>query len=64
MILIASRSDNYRLSNLLTKIYTMSEDIIPQLVEKLTLILWGHHRIIIDKFKTLEKCFFHIKPVL
>ena len=31
---------------------------------ELTLIPWGHHRIIIDKCKTLEKCLFYIRQTI
>ena len=46
------------------KFYTMYKKIFPQVVGELTLIPWGHHRIIIDKCKTLEKCLFYIKQTI
>lgn len=42
------------------KFYTMYKKILPKEVEELVLIPWGHHRIIIDKCKTIEKCLFYI----
>ena len=46
------------------KFYTMYKKIFPQVVGELTLIPWGHHRIIIDKCKTLEKCLFYIRQTI
>lgn len=42
------------------RFYTLYKKIFPQVVEELVLIPWGHHRIIIDKCKTIEKCLFYI----
>ena len=33
-------------------------------MEQLLLVPWGHHRIIIDKCKTLEKCLFYIRTTI
>ena len=46
------------------KFYTMYKKIFPQVVGESTLIPWGHHRIIIDKCKTLEKCLFYIRQTI
>ena len=46
------------------RFYTLHKDIFPQLVGELTMIPWGHHRIIIDKCKTLEKCLFYIRTTI
>ena len=46
------------------KFYTRYKKIFPQVVGELTLIPWGHHRIIIDKCKTLEKCLFYIRQTI
>nr|MCR5332817.1 PDDEXK nuclease domain-containing protein [Bacilli bacterium] len=43
------------------KFYTMYKKIFPQVVEELLMVPWGHHRIIIDKCKTLEKCEFYLR---
>ena len=42
------------------KFYTMYKENFPQVVGELVLVPWGHHRIIIDKCKTIEKCLFYI----
>ena len=42
------------------KFYTLYKENFPQVVGELVLIPWGHHRIIIDKCKTIEKCLFYI----
>lgn len=42
------------------KFYTLYKEIFPQVVGEYVLIPWGHHRIIIDKCKTIEKCLFYI----
>ena len=31
---------------------------------ELTIVPWGHHRIIINKCKTIEKCLFYIKVTI
>ena len=46
------------------RFYTLYKKIFPQVVEQLLLIPWGHHRIIIDKCKTLEKCLFYIRQTV
>ena len=46
------------------KFYTMYKKIFPQVVGELVLVSWGHHRIIIDKCKTIEKCLFYIKTTV
>ncbi len=46
------------------RFYTMYKKILPQLVEKLFLVPWGHHRIIIDKCKYLEQCMFYIDQTI
>ena len=46
------------------KFYTLYKNIFPQVVEQLLLVPWGHHRIIIDKCKTIEKCLFYIKATI
>ena len=46
------------------KFYTLYKKIFPQVVGELTLIPWGHHRIIIDKCKSLEKCLFYIHQTI
>ena len=46
------------------KFYTMYKKIFPQVVGELVLVPWGHHRIIIDKCKTIEKCLFYIKTTV
>lgn len=43
------------------KFYTTYKEIFPQVVGELLMIPWGHHRIIIDKCKTLDQCLFYIK---
>ena len=40
------------------------KDILPQLVGKLTMVPYGHHRIIIDKCKTLDKYLFYIRTTI
>ena len=42
------------------KFYTLYKENFPQVVGELVLVPWGHHRIIIDKCKTIEKCLFYI----
>ena len=42
------------------RFYTLYKKIFPQVVEQLLLIPWGHHRIIIDKCKSIEKCLYYI----
>ena len=46
------------------RFYTLYKKIFPQVVEQLLLVPWGHHRIIIDKCKTIEKCLFYIKTTV
>ncbi len=46
------------------KFYTLYKHIFPQVVEQLLLVPWGHHRIIIDKCKTIEKSLFYIKTTV
>ena len=46
------------------RFYTLYKKIFPQVVEQLLLVPWGHHRIIIDKCKSLEKCLFYIKMTI
>ena len=46
------------------KFYTLHKDIFPQLVGELTMVSLGHHRIIIDKCKTLDKCLFYIRTTI
>ena len=46
------------------KFYTLYKKIFPQVVGELVLVPWGHHRIIIDKCKTIEKCLFYIKTTV
>ena len=46
------------------RFYTLYKKIFPQVVEQLLLVPWGHHRIIIDKCKTIEKCLFYIKATI
>ena len=46
------------------RFYTMYKKIFPQVVEQLILVPWGHHRIIIDKCKTIEKCLFYIEAII
>ena len=46
------------------RFYTLYKKIFPQVVEKLLLVPWGHHRIIIDKCKTIEKCLFYISTTI
>ena len=46
------------------KFYTLYKNIFPQVVGELLLVPWGHHRIIIDKCKTIEKCLFYIKATI
>ena len=46
------------------KFYTMYKKIFPQVVGELMKVPWGHHRIIIDKCKTVEKCLFYIKATI
>ena len=36
------------------KFYTLYKENFPQVVGELVLVPWGHHRIIIDKCKTIE----------
>lgn len=44
--------------------YTKYKQIAPQLVAKLFTVPWGHHRLIIDKCKNLEKCLFYINQTI
>ena len=46
------------------RFYTLYKKIFPQVVEELVKVPWGHHRIIIDKCKTIEKCLFYIKTTI
>ena len=46
------------------RFYTLYKKIVPQIVEQLLLVAWGHHRIIIDKCKSIEKCLFYIKTTI
>ena len=46
------------------RFYTLYKKIFPQVVEQLLLVPWGHHRIIIDKCKTLDKCLFYLKTTI
>lgn len=46
------------------KFYTMYKNIFPQVVGELVMVPWGHHRIIIDKCKTIEKCLFYLKATI
>ena len=46
------------------KFYTLYKNIFPQVVGELLMVPWGHHRIIIDKCKTIEKCLFYIKATI
>ena len=46
------------------KFYTTYKKIFPQVVGELTMVPWGHHRIIIDKCKTLDKCLFYLKKTI
>ena len=46
------------------RFYTLYKKIFPQVVEQLILIPWGHHRIIIDKCKTMEKCLFYLRLII
>ena len=46
------------------RFYTLYKEIFPQVVEELLMVPWGHHRIIIDKCKTLKKCLFYIKHTI
>ena len=47
------------------KFYSMYSEISPQLVEKLFLVPWGHHRIIIDKIKKdISKALFYIEKTI
>ena len=43
------------------KFYTLYKEKFPQVVGELMMVPWGHHRIIIDKCKTIEKCLFYIR---
>lgn len=45
-------------------LYSEEITILPQLVAKLYLIPWGHHRCIIDKCKTVDKAIFFVEKVL
>ena len=46
------------------RFYTLYKKIFPQVVEQLLLVPWGHHRIIIDKCKTIDKCLFYIRTTI
>lgn len=46
------------------KFYTLYKNIFPQVVGELMTVPWGHHRIIIDKCKTIEKCLFYIRATV
>ena len=46
------------------KFYMLYKKFFPQVVGELTNVPWGHHRIIIDKCKTIEKCLFYIKATI
>lgn len=46
------------------RFYTTYKKILPQLVENLFLVPWGHHRIIIDKCKNIEQCIFYVEQTI
>jgi len=46
------------------KFYTLYKRILPQVVGKLVMIPWGHHRTIIDKCKSIESAMFYINYTL
>ena len=49
------------------RFYTLYKDLIvkiPQLVEELSMVPWGHHRYILDKCKTKEKALFFIRKTI
>lgn len=46
------------------KFYNMYKKFFPQVVGELMIVPWGHHRIIIDKCKRIEKCLFYIKTTI
>lgn len=46
------------------KFYTVYKKIFPQLVGELFLVPWGHHRIIIDKCKSIEESVYYIERVI
>lgn len=49
------------------RFYTMYNDLIvkiPQLVEELSMVPWGHHRYILDRCKTKEKALFFIRKTI
>lgn len=46
------------------RVYTLYKKILPQVVEKLVMIPWGHHRTIIDKCKNIESAMFYINYTL
>ncbi len=45
-------------------LYSKEIKNVPQLVEKLSMVPWGHHRSIIDKCKTTEKALFFVNKIL
>ena len=44
--------------------YTLYKGIMPQVVAKLFMVPWGHHRIIIDKCKSIEESIFYIEQTV
>ena len=44
--------------------YTKYKKILPQLVAKLYLVPWGHHRLILDKCQNLDECLFYISQTI
>lgn len=44
--------------------YTKYKKIVPQLVAKLYLVPWGHHRLILDKCQNLDECLFYISQTI
>ena len=46
------------------KFYTLYKGNFPQVVGELVKVPWGHHRIIIDKCKTIEKCLFYLRLII
>ncbi len=55
---------NLRYMERFYRLYEDSVQKVPQLVEQLHLIPWGHHRLIIDKCKDPQKALFFVQKTL
>jgi len=55
---------SHRNLNYCEAFYTTYKEIAPQLVAKLFLVPWGHHRLILDKCQNLDECLFYISQTI